>query len=232
MGLQGKKLSSILTKAIRFKSITIGNCSLQLIEEDMKEFKEGFNLKLSSELEKSIESFSNHLDQINESSNEPKRKKLKDDSYDKINETDDKIIKKLNDKSIEQFVLNSDSKLNSKSNLIELIKPDFYFDKNFINEMFIRKDNKKSQDKSIVYFLDPIDEKYEIECINDGRRMGSTKKNYEKLVLKLSPQNLNTLIKKQLDRRAINLDNDEIVKIYDSLWTQLKKQIPNFVRWN
>ena len=259
LGLQGRKLSSILIKPIRFKSIIIGHCSPELTEQDKITFRQGFDLEVDSKLEMSLKSFlDNHTDEEQlvssvESSepDEPKRKKLKDESYELSSYKEDNATNRTDHETKEETIKDTinhktdpisshlsyqkNVSISESSKLFESIKPEIYFNdfknESVVNEMFIRKDNKKAQDRSIVYFLESNLTTYKTEVIVEGRRHGTTKQNHERLPLTLSPTCLNELILDQLTKREIDLGTNKTIEQYDTLWNQLKSH-PNFIRWS
>lgn len=363
LGLQGRKLFSILSKPIRFKSIIIGNCSLEMVDQDKETFRQGFNLETSSEIRTEASSdqpgeqkpqheqsdASEHAEckiavgsEIDEGE-EPKRKRLKASKQsteaERCDDTVEKeLVKKTSDSEMRCDETESASTDHPSSSLFEPIKPEIYFSETFVNELFIRNAGKRPQDKSVVYFLEPkepeaesepkaelkepkaksearpkaepetepeakkeakeeaapdnppeddgqsstrttIDtqpgsdavqevpgaaeearkdpetskdqetsanaeratkgplskpkrkDEYRLECIQDGRKLGSTKQNYERLLLTLSPSSLDRLISNALEKATVDLKKSESVTAYDSTWNRLKKQHPNFLRW-
>lgn len=370
LGLQGRKLFSILSKPIRFKSIIIGNCSLEMVDQDKETFRQGFNLETSSEIRTGASSdqpgeqkpqheqsdASEHAESKTaktavgaetDEGEEPKRKRLKASKQsaeaERCDDTVEKeLVKKTSDSEMRCDETESASTDHPSSSLFEPIKPEIYFSETFVNELFIRNAGKRPQDKSVVYFLEPkeaeaesepkaelkepkaksearpkaepetepeakkeakeeaapdnppeddgksstrttIDtqpgsdavqevpgaaeearkdpetskdqetskvtsanaeratkgpvskpkrkDEYRLECIQDGRKLGSTKQNYERLLLTLSPSSLDRLISNALEKATVDLKKSESVAAYDSTWNRLKKQHPNFLRW-
>ena len=210
-----------------------------------------------------------------ETAEEPKRKKLKqsdqsDARDDQSTEPEERV--KGSDEQCEE------EKPGPPTGPFEPIKPEIYFSDTFVNELFVRRDGKRPQDKSVVYFLEPNDElevvvsagtdrpegapfggdandqktnkmdakpiesdrpvgkrkpkdAYRVECIQDGRKLGSTKKNYDRLLLALSPASLGGLITSSLEKNKIDLAKNKSIEAYDLTWKRLKEQCPNFVRW-
>ena len=353
LGLQGRKLFSILSRPIRFKSIIIGNCSLEMGDQDKETFRRGFGLEVDPEIRTGLhtsqdqqgEPKSHQHDEQSDTcgrieckageeaaetdeSEGPRRKRLKasdqsDEADERCDEKDDAVEKKLVEKKGPDGEKRCENEKESavtnrpSSSLFEPTKPEIHFSDTFVNELFIRKDGKRPQDKSVVYFLEPKERKvelkeepkaelkaeakevasdnppgsdgqsnanpsdtqrdsgavtaqevlgdasgketskvkgdrvsaeratkgesvgkpkrpkdeYRVECIQDGRKLGSTKQNYERLLLTLSPSSLDGLIASALEKAAIDLRKSESIKAYDSTWNRLRKQHPNFVRW-
>ena len=353
LGLQGRKLFAILGRPVRFKSIIIGNCSLATNEQDKETFRRGFEIDSETTGGRSLQDAksdqhetSERTRAVEESAEEPKSKKLKSSEQsnpdhhslehrDDKKLADEKVLKKGRGEK-KHCEDTGEAVDHPSSSLFEPTKPDIYFSDTFVNEMFIRKDGKKPQDKSVVYFLVPKEEpkeeqrkehkeeskgdlkkpeglqtadntellkeasesltgpesltepesrselesrskgdhqaggqdagssskdmsksdasdqeaskvnnqrgrlvgkpnhkdEYRLECIQDGRKLGSTMKNYERLLLTLSPSSLDSLIASALEKNAIDLAKSESTKTYDSIWNRLKKQHLNFVRWN